>query len=263
MYTEIYSILNCFMSLKKPIYICIFTNSYILLMIYSKKECSSCIDCKEKSPLFEILSKQELEFINDKRYSIPYKAGEIILKQGTVASQIISLVNGFAKLVIEGDGNRNLIISFIKSWKIIGGPGIHTDLKHHYSVVALEDSRICFIDAEKFKELLHNNSDFANAFIVNLSHKAIFSFQRLFSLTQKQMPGRMADGLIYLSDEIYQSTKFDTVISRQELADYAAMSKDSAIRTLKEFERDGILHLDNKTIEILDMPQLRDISERG
>lgn len=231
--------------------------------MYSKKECTSCIDCKDKSPLFELLSKDELEFINEKRYSINYKAGEVILKQGTVANQVISIVNGFAKLVIEGDGNRNLIITFVKSWKVIGGPGIHTDLKHHYSVVALEDSLVCFIDAEKFKKLIRDNSIFANAFIVNLSHKAIFTFSRLFSLTQKQMHGRMADGLIFLADDIYQSHKFETVISRQELADYTAMSKDSAIRILKEFERDGVIYLKDKTIEILNRPQLNEISERG
>ena len=231
--------------------------------MYSQKECSSCIECQEKSPLFELLTRDELEYINDKRYSIQYKAGEVILKQGTIASQVISLVNGFVKLVIEGEGNRNLIITFVKSWKVIGGPGIHTDQKHHYSVVALEDSRVCFIDAGKFRKLLNDNVTFANAFIENLSHKAVFSFNRLFSLTQKQMHGRMADGLIFLANEVYHSSKFETVILRQELADFTAMSKDSAIRILKEFERDGVLYLKDKTIEILDMPQLADISERG
>ncbi len=231
--------------------------------MYSKKECTSCIDCKDKSPLFESLSKEELEFINDKRYSINYKAGEVILKQGTIANQVISLVNGFAKLVIEGDGNRNLIITFVKFWQIIGGPGIHTDLKHHYSVVALQDSRVCFIDGEKFRKLLRENTTFANSFIINLSQKAVFNFDRLFSLTQKQMHGRMADGLIFLMDEIYQSHKFETVISRQDLADFTAMSKDSAIRILKEFERDGVIYLKDKTIEILNRPQLNEISERG
>ena len=211
--------------------------------MYSQKECTSCIECKDRAPLFEFLSNEDLEFINDKRYSIQYKAGEVILKQGTIANQIISLVNGCAKLVIEGDGNRNLILTFVKSWKIIGGPGIHIDLKHHYSVVALEDSRVCFIDADKFRQLLRDNSEFANAFIVDLSHKAIFSFDRMFSLTQKQMHGRMADGLIFLADKVYRSNKFETVISRQEMADFTAMSKDSGIRTLKEFERDGLINL--------------------
>jgi CRP/FNR family transcriptional regulator len=231
--------------------------------MYSQKECTSCIECQQKSPIFELLSNDELEYINEKRYSIQYKAGEVILKQGTVANQVISLVNGFVKLVIEGEGNRNLILTFVKSWKIIGGPGIHTDQKHHYSVVALEDSRICFIDAVKFRELLQKNVSFANGLIENLSHKAVYSFDRLFSLTQKQMHGRMADGLIFLADEIYQSHKFDTFISRKDLADFTAMSKDSAIRILKEFERDGVIYLHDKTIEIIDMPQLVDISERG
>lgn len=231
--------------------------------MYTKRACTNCVDCQDKSALFKILSTEELSFINEKRYSIQYKAGEVILKQGTVANQIVNLVNGFAKLVFEGDGNRNLILSFVKPWNILGGPGIHTDLKHHYSVIALEDSLVCFMDADKFRKLLRENSKFANSFIVNLSHKTIYDFNRLFSLTQKQMHGRMADGLILLAEKTYRSHRFETVISRQEMADFTAMSKDSAIRILKEFERDGVIYLKDKVIEILDMPQLIEISERG
>ena len=231
--------------------------------MYLQKECSSCVECRHKAPFFDLLTREELDYINERRYSIQYKAGEIVIKQGTVAHQVISLVDGFAKLVIEGEGNRNLIISFVKPSQIIGGPGIHTDLKHHYSVKVLEDSRICFIDAKKFNTLLNKDLKFANAFITHLSHKAIVSFNRLFSLTQKQMHGRIADCLLFLTNEIYQSQKFETVISRQEIGDFTAMSKDSAIRVLKEFERDGIIYLKDKTIEILNMQQLLDISERG
>jgi CRP/FNR family transcriptional regulator len=52
-------------------------------------------------------------------------------------------------------------------------------------------------------------------------------------------------------------------ISRQDLADLSGMSKESAIRILKEFKNEGILSVDGKTLNILNPQQLRKISETG
>jgi CRP/FNR family transcriptional regulator len=42
-----------------------------------------------------------------------------------------------------------------------------------------------------------------------------------------------------------------------------AMSKDSAIRILKEFERDGIISLKGRELSILDMDHLLELSFKG
>ena len=52
-------------------------------------------------------------------------------------------------------------------------------------------------------------------------------------------------------------------LSRQDIADLTAMSKDSAIRVLKEMERDRIIAMNGKSISILDMEQLNNLSARG
>ena len=85
----------------------------------------------------------------------------------------------------------------------------------------------------------------------------------MVSLSQKQMPGRVADALIYLADEIFESCCISSDISRQDIADYTSMSKDSAIRILKEFERDNIIQLDGRCIEVQDVKRLHSISLMG
>jgi len=213
--------------------------------------------------MFMLLKPEELRIINEDRYTVNFRPGEIILKQGTTSSHVISIVTGFAKIYIESYNNRNLILNFIKPWKILGGPGIHTDNKHHYTVAAIEASKVCFIDVQNFKKVLRMNCQFAEAFISNLNQKSIYTYKRLVSLTQKQMPGRIADGLLYLANEVYHQTCFQTPISRQDIADFTAMSKDSAIRILKDFERDRIISLKGKEVCILDMDQLKEISLKG
>jgi CRP/FNR family transcriptional regulator len=110
---------------------------------------------------------------------------------------------------------------------------------------------------------LRGNSDFADEFIRRISIMTIFNFDQFISLTQKQMNGRIADALFYLSTQIYNSNPFEMTISRQDLADLSGMSKESAIRILKEFKNEGILSVDGKTLNILNPQQLRKISETG
>ena len=77
------------------------------------------------------------------------------------------------------------------------------------------------------------------------------------------MHGRMADGLLYLSKAFFESDTFKLYLSRQEVADLTAMSKDSAIRILKDFERDGIIAMQGNELSILDKDQLQNISLKG
>jgi CRP-like cAMP-binding protein len=229
----------------------------------TRKLCEGCDRCNEKSPLFQTLNGEEIEIINSNRYSVRFREGEVILKQGTQANNMISVVDGFAKVYIEGFNDRNLILDFIKPWQLIGSPGALSSGKYSYTVVAKRETLVCFLDINNFKKVLDLNRDFSRIFIQMCCEHYARSMDRMVSLSQKQMHGRIADALIYLSEEIYQSEVIGMEISRQDLADYTSMSKDSAIRILKEFERDKIIGLEDRTIILLDSPRLHSISVNG
>jgi len=222
----------------------------------------NCVDCNCKNSIFNTLSNAELELINNNRYEVSFKAGEMMFKQGTPSPHFLCLTTGLAKLYIEGYG-KNLILSLVKPVEYIFGPGIYVDNRHHYSASAVDDSTACLVDVNTFKQMIRNNQDFADEFIRRISLMTIFNFEQFISLTQKQMNGRIADALFYLSEKIYCSNPFEMTISRQDLADLSGMSKESAIRILKEFKDEGILTVAGNILHILNPQQLKKISETG
>jgi CRP/FNR family transcriptional regulator len=227
------------------------------------KVCHSCDICNEKSGLFKLLSQKETDILNQERFEVQFRPGENIIKQGTILTHIASLVFGFAKIYIEGYNHRNLLLNLVHPHTVLGGPGLYTDNRNHFTVSALEDSVVCFINAEYFKEVMRLNPSFAEEFIKTLNLKTIVTYNKILSLSQKQMHGKMADALIYLSEIVYAKSEFEIPLSRQDLADMTAMSKDSAIRILKEFERDNIAYMNGKSVKILNPEALKDLSERG
>ena len=173
------------------------------MTLFAKSEfCHNCNLCNSKTPIFKMLNEEEQSILDQNRYEISFKTGENIIKQGTASSHIIMLSSGIAKISIEGLDNKNLILQLILPWKIYGDPGLYVDNRYHYSITAIEPCSACFIDIQNVKSLLRTNGNFAEAFIGNSSLNSVRTYERLVSLTQKQMHGRIADILIYLSKEI-------------------------------------------------------------
>lgn len=83
------------------------------------------------------------------------------------------------------------------------------------------------------------------------------------SLSHKQLPGRIADVLLYFSEVIYGSEKFTFPFTRRELAELAGTTKESFIRTITEFKNDKIINLDGATVDIVAMKIVRTLSELG
>ena len=77
------------------------------------------------------------------------------------------------------------------------------------------------------------------------------------------MHGRIADALLFLHDEIYCKNPFILSISRQDLADLTAMSKENVIRVIKVFKDQGLLKVDGNIMEILDKKELIRIGRTG
>jgi CRP/FNR family transcriptional regulator len=222
--------------------------------------CENCENCWKN---FQFLTKAELELINENRYEAIFKPGEIILKQGAPASNALFLAKGLARNYIEGIMGRNFIMEILQPGILILSPGAYVNSRHTYSVAAITQVNACFINFDTFRQLVRSNGDFAEGLVEDMSRKSLSSYQRMVNLTQKKMHGRIAEALLYFSDEVFRSDEFEMILSRQELGEFTNMVKESVIRILKEMEDSSIISVNCSRIKILDKEKLIEISEKG
>jgi len=88
-------------------------------------------------------------------------------------------------------------------------------------------------------------------------------YGRFYTLTKKQLHGRLADILLCLANRIFKSNSFDLPLSRADLGDLTGMSTESVIRMKKEFKDDGLIGISCKRIDLLDINRLERLSEFG
>ena len=223
-----------------------------------------CFECDKKSLCFQQLNEDELKLTNDNKVQIRFKKGEIISKQGSFVTHVMYLKDGFAKVYKETDIDSNLILDIIPEGKLIGLTSLYnSDNIARFSVAALTDAIICSIDRKVIEKLIYKNNDFAKTVISSLNEEALQFYDKMASLTQKQMNGRVADALIYLSGSIFKSNQFEMILSRKDLADFTGMSTMSVVRTLKNLKKEGIIEDEKGKIDIKNFELLKKISQSG
>ena len=224
--------------------------------------CALCFDIGDEN-IFNCLTEEELKVLVIEKRHVHFKAGETIIKQNTSASHVVCIKSGLAKIIAEGAGDKKLILRLVTTHSILTGGGIFINEIRHFTVQAVTEVECCFIDSEKIYELVSKNSQFAFELLKLNNRQNIEMLNNLVSITQKYMPGRVADLLLHLKNKIFNCNPFDTNLSRHELADMTSMTMESFIRILKEFKSSGIITVDGSSIHILDEEALVVISRKG
>jgi CRP/FNR family transcriptional regulator, polysaccharide utilization system transcription regulator len=228
-----------------------------------KNTIDNCENCPVQWKNFQHLTKEELHLVNENRYEATFKQGEIIIKQGSPASNALFIASGMAKNYYEGINGKNFILSILLPGRLIMGPGAYVNSRYTYSVSALTPLQACFINFDIFRHLVRINGDFAESLLQDISIKSLWSHIRMINLAQKKMPGRIAEALLYFSDDIFKADEFELILSRQELGEMTNMVKESVVRIIKEMEVTGVISVKSSWIRIIDKETLRQISERG
>jgi CRP/FNR family transcriptional regulator len=212
---------------------------------------------------YDLLTVDEKLLIDEHSVSINFKKGETVCKRGAFASHIYFLEEGLVKVYLE-ERNKNLILTLFTKNNLLGLSSVFEgNNKLPYSVSTYTDSKVRMIDIQVFRQLLKQNPEFSYRIINLLNEKTSQIYGRFFSLTQKQLHGRLADILLCLSNRIFKSNSFELPLSRADLGDLTGMSTESVIRMMKEFKEDGLIDMHCKSIELLDVSRLERISEFG
>lgn len=221
-----------------------------------------CINCQIKSAAAKNLNSEEFKILETNSAQVNFKKGEIIFKQGALSLNVAYLRTGIVKLHMQGP-SRQKILRIVKAPSYLGIPTTFGDKINQYSATAIEETSICFIDSNYFRNFIYSNGKFAFEVIEELCKNELKDYQRYTSQSQKQIPGLVAEALLCISESIYNNTRFIMPLTRTELGDMVGTSRESVCRALSEFSNEKILELKGKEINILKKELLEKISKNG
>ncbi len=219
--------------------------------------------CNIQTPCFQILTNEELELVCASKTQVQFRKGDNLTKQGTFASFVLFVINGLSLQYIESDTNKSFNLSIVQPGEFIGLSSAFSSLTFSYSTVALTDCQAFLIEKPAIIELIKQNGTFGLGIIKRYCEQNSGMFDSFRMVLYKQMNGRIAEVLLYLDSFKNGFPEIFELLGRKDIANFAGITTESTVKILKSFEKDNLIKLTNKDIELLDYSGLKEISKRG
>jgi CRP/FNR family transcriptional regulator len=224
---------------------------------------SGCKNCPYKNLIFGALRSKEFDFLEESRKEVLFRKGDIITKEGAEIKEFLYLKSGLLKVYKTGADNKTQIIRIAGAADFISLLSMFSNDRYKYSIAAIEDTTVCIVDSEKIKTLARENGEFALELMKRMSYTYDEIIDTTYRIRQKHLRGRIAYILLYFAQKIYRQNRFELPVSRREIAELINMTTENVIRILSEFKKDGIIGIDGKMIDILDVERLEQIKKIG
>lgn len=219
--------------------------------------------CNIQAPCFQRLSIEEMDLIRSSKTQVHFRKGENLTKQGAFASYVLFIISGVAKQHLEGDGTKGYNLRIVAPGEFVGLSSVYTQNIYSYSTIALTDVQAFLIENNSIIKVSQNNGEFAVSMIKRYSEQNVLLFQTIRTLMYKQMNGRMAETLLYLGNFEVEGDEIFSLLTRKDIAEFAGISTENAVKILKSFEKEGLIALNDKSITLLKRESLAEISKRG
>jgi len=215
----------------------------------SGKNCLSTLNQEEKNELFNSSS------------SLRFEEGELVVKKGTPVHNLYFLKSGLVELSLKQD-SKNQALNLLFQGEFIGINCVYSGTSYRFSAKALTNCTIEIFSKDLFSKLLQTNKEFAMAFIKYISMVNENFLNWHMNLKEKNSAGALAFLICEFEKNTGKST-FNIPLTRQDIARIIGFSKESVLKNLADFRKEGIIESNGKLFSIINFARLQDIAQHG
>lgn len=223
----------------------------------------SCLEGSVSPHCFNILTQDEWEQVSKGQQLFRFMPGEVISRQGAPTATVMFMISGIARQYIESDTTRPFNISIVKPGEFTGLTAIFGERRFTTSVAALSELEVCMMTIDVMRSLVEHNIAFALRLFQRHLQEEKHLIDTVARLNYKQMPGKLAQTLLYLTQDSLAALDVTNYLSRVDLANFVGISHINVVKLLHQFEAEGLVRLDKRRITVPDRNALEQVALRG
>ena len=221
------------------------------------------LDHIARVPLFEGLPPEQIEDLAMIVTDQTFGKGEAIFSEGEDADGFYVVITGRVKIFKLSPDGKEQILHFFGPGEPFGEVPVFTGQHFPASAEVMEESRVFFFPRKSFVDLIKRNPSLALNMLAILS-KRLRRFAALIDdLSLKEVPGRLAAYLLYLSDQNRGAKVLELAVTKAQLASLLGTIPETLSRILGKLSSQGLIESDGRRIRIMDREGLRDLAESG
>jgi CRP/FNR family transcriptional regulator len=214
-------------------------------------------------PLFEELPVGQIEELTMIMEDQVFNRGRIVFSEGDKAIGFYVVISGRVKIFKLSPDGKEQILHMFGPGEPFGEVPVFTGQVFPANAEAMEKSRVFFFPRDLFVDLIKKNPSIAMNMLAILS-KRLHKFTNLIDdLSLKEVPGRLAAYLVYMSGEKKGSKNLELNITKTQLASLLGTIPETLSRILGKMSKQGLIELHGRQIELLDREGLEHLAEFG
>ena len=228
---------------------------------FKENRCENCL-IRQLNAL-KSLNKDQLKRISDSKVSKSIKKGDAIFEEGEKLNGVFCVRNGVSKLSKMSDNGKDTIVKIATRGEILGQRSVITKEKTNLSAVAVNDMEVCYIPKVHLLESITDNPDFAKAILLQMAKNLKVSDNVIVNIAQKTVKQRLAEAILHLDKNFGVDAEgfILMTLTREEIANILGTAKETCIRALTSFKKQGWISNDGKRIKIKDHKALLKLAE--
>jgi CRP/FNR family transcriptional regulator, dissimilatory nitrate respiration regulator len=214
-------------------------------------------------PLFSGLSDDYLKEIENIAVEKKFSRGEIIFSEGDNGNGFYVVVDGQVKIYKVSLDGKEKILHIFGPGEPFGEVPVFTGRAFPANSVALSKSKLIFFPKDAFVEMITKNPSLALGMLGVLSMRLREFTIQIEHLALKEVPGRIASYLLYVSEEQENSNRVELEISKGQLASLLGTIPETLSRIFSKMSSQDLIEVDGRTIWLLDRKGIVDLAESG
>ncbi len=185
-----------------------------------------------------------------------YTKGEIIFQAGDEGSGFFIVVSGRIKVYKTSvEGKEQILHLFVAGDHFAEVPAFDGQ-NFPASAMALETSELLFFPRTSFLNLLQEQPSLAIKILGVFARHLRIMAQLVEDLSLKEVPGRVATYLLYLSDRNNSSDTVELDMTKSQLAALLGTIPETLSRVFAKLSAEDIINTNGSTIKLLDRKRL-------
>jgi CRP-like cAMP-binding protein len=213
-------------------------------------------------PLFQNLEEKNYQDLSGIVHTRKYKKGEIIFSEYDDADGFYVAITGRIKIYKSSPEGKEQILHIFGPGDPFGEIAVFTGKNFPASAQTLENSETIFFPKNAFIGLIKKDPALSLNMLSVLSMRLKRFSSLIEDLSLKEVPGRLAAYLLYLSDRENLNDELNLDISKSQLASILGTIPETLSRILAKMTRENLIESDGKRkFLIKDRDSLVDLAE--
>jgi CRP-like cAMP-binding protein len=210
-------------------------------------------------PFFHALSDLIIDQLAPRAIIRKVKRGSVVFRKGDIGSKLYAVCAGAVRVSAPSEEGKDAIFNLIVPGEIFGEIAFLDGGQRTADAVVIESGELMVIERRDFIPLLREHGDLSIRLIEILCDRLRHTSEQVEDIVFLDAQARLAKALLHLHRRSAASHGNKIDITQREISQMVGISRESANKQLRHWERRKFLSLERGGVLILSPQALEDV----